>query len=123
MEKNYIKIENIDVWARVGILKQEQRLGQLFSLDVFLYADFDNCLDQDDINQTIDYVEVIELIRSHSKKFKCLTIEKYSVVLINLLKRSFDIDGIKIVIKKCKPPIIGFNGSVSITRVYEKGIN
>ena len=123
MEKDYIKIENIDVWARVGVLKQEQRLGQLFSLDVFLYADFDNCVDQDDINQTIDYVEVIELIRSHSKKFKCLTIEKYSVVLINLLKRSFDIDGIKIVIKKCNPPIIGFNGSVSITRVYEKGIN
>ena len=123
MEKNYIKIENIDIWARVGILKQEQRLGQPFSMDVFLYADFDNCVDRDDINQTIDYVEVIELIRSHSRKFKCLTIEKYSAVLINLLKRSFDIDGIKIVIKKCNPPIIGFNGSVSITRVYEKGIN
>ena len=64
MEKNYIKIENIDIWARVGVLKQERFFGQLFSLDIYFWADFDTCVEQDDINQTIDYSEIISIIRT-----------------------------------------------------------
>ena len=120
MEKNYIKIENIDIWARVGVLKDEQLLGQLFSLDVYLWADFETCLDQDDVNQSIDYVKVIDVIRAHAQGFSCSTIEKYSSVLINLLKEKFNPNGIKIILKKCNPPILGFNGNVSIIRDYKR---
>ena len=42
MEKNYINIENIDIRARVGVLKEERYLGQFFSLDVYFWADFEN---------------------------------------------------------------------------------
>ena len=36
---NFLKIENIKLWARVGVLDEERELGQLFSLDIFLWTD------------------------------------------------------------------------------------
>ena len=39
--ETYLKIKDIKLWARVGVLEQERDLGQLFSLDVFLWSDFE----------------------------------------------------------------------------------
>ena len=37
MKKNFLKIEKIELWTRVGVLEQERKLGQLFNLDILLY--------------------------------------------------------------------------------------
>ena len=42
--ETYLKIKDIKLWARVGVLEEERELGQLFSLDLFLWADFQNLL-------------------------------------------------------------------------------
>ena len=47
--ETYLKIKDIKLWARVGVLEEERQLGQLFSLDVFLWANFENCTQNDDI--------------------------------------------------------------------------
>jgi len=33
--ETFLKIENIKLWARVGVLDEERELGQLFILDIF----------------------------------------------------------------------------------------
>ena len=38
--ETFLKIENIKLWARVGVLDEERELGQLFTLDIFLWTDF-----------------------------------------------------------------------------------
>jgi len=35
MMETFLKIENIKLWARVGVLDEERDLGQLFILDIF----------------------------------------------------------------------------------------
>ena len=52
--ETFLKIENIKLWARVGVLDEERQLGQLFSLDIFLWKDFENCTSNDDIKKTVD---------------------------------------------------------------------
>ena len=120
MKKNFLKIEKIELWARVGVLEQERKLGQLFNLDIFLWSDFDECSKNDDIKSTLDYSLIIREVKSHSKNFSCFTIEKYSEEIINLIKRMFNPDRIKIILTKCKPPIDGFKGKVSIVKFFEK---
>ncbi len=39
--ETFLKIENIKLWARVGVLDEERELGQLFILDIFLWTDFE----------------------------------------------------------------------------------
>ena len=116
----YLKIENIKLWARVGVLKKEREFGQLFSLDIFLWIDFEKCILNDDIESTIDYSKLIEEIKNYSKKNSCLTIEKYSNEILEIIINKFSPNKIKIVLTKCNPPIKGFDGTVSIVKIFER---
>ena len=117
--ETFLKIENIKLWARVGVLEEERELGQLFNLDVFLWTDFENCTQNDDIKQTVDYSKLIEILKFQSKKINCFTIEKYSNEILKVIGEEFQINRIKIILTKCKPPITGFDGKVSLVRVLE----
>ena len=117
--ETYLKIKDIKLWARVGVLEQERDLGQLFSLDVFLWADFKNCTQNDDIKSTVDYSKLVEILKYQTKKICCFTIEKYSNEILKIIDEEFQLSRIKIILTKCKPPITGFDGEVSIVRVFE----
>ena len=54
-----------------------------------------------------------------SKKICCFTIEKYSNEILKIIDEEFQLSRIKIILTKCKPPITGFDGEVSIVRVFE----
>ena len=117
--ETFLKIENIKLWARVGVLDKERELGQLFSLDIFLWTDFEKCTANDDIRKTVDYSKLVEILKDQSKKIYCLTIEKYSYAILEIIDQEFKLSKIKIILTKCNPPIIGFDGKVSIVRILE----
>ena len=115
--ETFLKIENIKLWARVGVLDEERELGQLFSLDIFLWTDFEKCTADDDIKKTVDYSKLVQILKYQSKKIYCFTIEKYSNSILEIIDQEFKLSKIKIILTKCNPPIIGFDGKVSIVRV------
>ena len=117
--ETFLKIENIKLWARVGVLDEERKLGQLFSLDIFLWSDFEMCTANDDIEKTIDYSKLVEILKDQSNKIYCFTIEKYSNAILEIIDKEFTLSKIKIILTKCNPPITGFNGKVSIVRIHE----
>ena len=117
--ETFLKIENIKLWARVGVLDEERKLGQLFSLDIFLWTDFENCTVNDDIKKTVDYSKLVQILKDQSKKIYCFTIEKYSNAILEIIDKEFKLSKVKIILTKCNPPIIGFDGKVSIVRILE----
>ena len=117
--ETFLKIENIKLWARVGVLDEERKLGQLFSLDIFLWTNFEECTTNDDIKRTVDYSKLIEILKNQSKKIYCFTIEKYSNEILGIIDKEFKLTKIKIILTKCNPPITGFDGKVSIVRILE----
>ena len=118
--ETFLKIENIKLWARVGVLDEERELGQHFILDIFLWTDFEKCTVNDDIEKTIDYSKLVQTLKDQSKKIYCLTIEKYSNEILESIDKEFKLSKIKIILTKCNPPITGFDGKVSIVRILEK---
>jgi len=117
--ETFLKIEDIKLWARVGVLDEERELGQLFSLDIFLWTDFEKCTSNDDIKKTVDYSKLVEILKDQSKKIYCFTIEKYSNAILEIIDHEFKLSKIKIILTKCNPPITGFDGKVSIVRILE----
>ena len=117
--ETFLKIENIKLWARVGVLHEERELGQLFILDIFLWTDFDKCTVNDDIKKTIDYSKLVRILKDQSKKIYCFTIEKYSNKILEIINQEFKLSKVKIILTKCNPPIIGFDWKVSIVRILE----
>ena len=117
--ETYLRINDIKLWARVGVLEEERKSGQLFNLDVYLWTDFENSTINDDIEKTVDYSKLVEILKYQSRKIYCFTIEKYSNEIIKIIDKEFQLYRIKIILTKCKPPIVGFDGQVSIVRVLE----
>ena len=117
--ETFLKIENIKLWARVGVLDKERELGQLFILDIFLWTDFEKCTVNDDIKKTVDYSKLVQILKDQSKKIYFYTIEKYSNAILEIIDQEFKISKIKIILTKCNPPITGFDGKVSIVRILE----
>ena len=117
--ETFLKIENIKLWARVGVLDEERELGQLFILDIFLWTDFEKCTVNDDIKQTVDYSKLVQILKDQSKKIYCFTIEKYSNAILEIIDQEFKLSKVKIILTKCNPPITGFDGKVSIVRILE----
>jgi len=117
--ETFLKIEDIKLWSRVGLLDQERELGQFFSLDVVLWTDFEDCTENDDIQKTVDYSKLVKILKDHSKKVYCLTIEKYSNEILKIINKEFKLRRIEITLTKCSPPITGFDGKVSISRFLE----
>ena len=117
--ETFLKIENIELWARVGVLDEERELGQLFILDVFLWTDFEKCTENDDMEKTIDYSKLVQILKDQSKKIYCFTIEKYSNEILKIIDQEFKLSKVKIILTKCNPPITGFDGKVSIVRILE----
>jgi len=75
--------------------------------------------DDDDIKKTVDYSQLVEILKDQSKKIYCFTIEKYSNAILEIIDQEFKLSKIKIILTKCNPPIIGFDGKVSIVRILE----
>ena len=90
-----------------------------FILDIFLWTDFEKCTVDDDIEKTIDYSKLVQILKDQSKKIYCFTIEKYSNAILELIDQEFKLSKIKIILTKCNPPITGFDGKVSIVRILE----
>ena len=118
--ETFLKIENIKLWARVGVLDEERKLGQLFSVDIFLWTDFEMSTVNDDIKKTVDYSKLVQILKDQSNRIYCLTIEKYSNAILEIINQEFKLSKVKIILTKCNPPIKGFDGKVSIVRILEK---
>ena len=88
--ETFLKIENIKLWARVGVLDEERELGQLFSLDILLWTDFEKCTSNDDVTKTVYYSKLVEILKSQSKKIYCFTIEKYSNAILEIIKDPYE---------------------------------
>ena len=118
--ETFLKIENIKLWAKVGVLEEERKLGQFFILDILLWTDFEKCTENDDIKETVDYSKLVKIIKDQSRKIYCFTIEKYSSAILEIIDQEFKLSKIKIILTKCNPPITGFDGKVSIVRILDK---
>jgi len=84
-----------------------------------LWTDFEKCTLNDDIKKTVDYSKLVQILKDQSKKIYCYTIERYSNAILEIIDQEFKISKIKIILTKCYPPIIGFDGKVSIVRILE----
>ena len=111
-----IHIQDINLWAHVGVLESERINGQSFILDISFWLDLDESSKLDQLDKTLDYSQVVIAVQKLSYEIKCQTIEYFSDQILNLIESLSGPIPMKIVLKKCSPPIHGFTGSVLIEK-------
>tara|TARA_Y100001968_G_C18947238_1_gene521496 strand:- start:170 stop:571 length:402 start_codon:yes stop_codon:yes gene_type:complete len=112
-----IRVKDVNLWAHVGVLEHERLLGQYFLADFMFWLDLDKVGKDDDLSSTIDYSMAIKGVQKLSFQVNCFTIEKFSDYILDFLEELYGPIPMKLLLRKCNPPVPGFRGTVEIERI------
>ena len=114
-----IAIEDMQFYAFHGYYKEEQTLGQLYSVDVYLHTDFKAAANSDDLRKTVNYETVYEIVSKRMKE-KTHLLETIAEAVARDLKSSFsELGKIRVRINKPSPPLGGHVGRTFVEVEYE----
>ncbi|MDD2437722.1 MAG: dihydroneopterin aldolase [Massilibacteroides sp.] len=109
-----IELKNIRLKAYHGVFEQERKLGNLYSLDVFLGAPLEKAVLSDDLNDTVNYADVYAIVKAEMDIPSDLLEHVAGRILVALKKNFPQLTSIELKISKLNPPIKGEIGSASV---------
>ncbi|OGU54137.1 MAG: dihydroneopterin aldolase [Ignavibacteria bacterium RBG_13_36_8] len=122
MSINIIRIKNASFYAYHGAFEEEQNMGGKFEADVDIYTDFDEAVKDDDLNKTVNYLNVYKFINKivHEKKY--YLIETLASVIADKLLKSFPkIHKVCVRVRKNNVPAGGVIDYVEAEVIKENG--
>ena len=109
-----ISIEGIRVYAFHGHLKEEAILGGHFIVSVWLEIDTSDVVKTDNLNDTVDYVKIIEIVeKKMSVRADMIEVPAQKIVDEILLLEK--VKKVKVEIEKNEPPINSVFDKISVT--------
>ena len=111
-----IHVSGLRLWAHVGVLEHERALGQWFELEFWLGGDLSRAAAADDLEASFDYAIAIEALRRLSRVLVCRTLEHFSERILTSLEELYGPIPMRLELRKCRAPIPGFDGMVSVCR-------
>lgn len=112
-----IHVKGLRLWAHVGVLEQERRDGQWFSLDISLWTDLSAAAADDDLASSLDYSLAIRSLQALAREIRCLTIEHFSDRVLDCLEQLYGPVPVRLTLSKCAAPVSGFDGVVAVERI------
>jgi dihydroneopterin aldolase len=110
-----ITIKGLQIYAYHGVHEVEQIVGQWYEINLILSVDFKKAEDNDDLQGTIDYSIVNEIVLSEMK-IKSKLIEHVGGRIKSKIQSIFpSITSGEVSITKLNPPVKGSLYSVAIT--------
>ena len=115
-----INIEGLVVYANHGVLPEENRLGQKFIISAKLFGNLNDAKTKDDVNKTVNYAKVCELLEKVTVEKSYNLIEALANNLARKVLEEYELlDKVEITVKKPSAPIRQALDMVSVT-VSEK---
>ena len=115
-EGDRILVRDLRVWAHVGVLEEERRLGQWFAISFAIAADLSATARSDDLEGGYDYGLAIAALQRLARGLRCRTLEHSADRLLDALEALHGPVGLALEIRKCQVPVAGFSGSVAVRR-------
>ncbi len=103
---NIIRIVDLEVFAKHGVLDEEQRIGQKFLFSADIFTDIQKAALFDDIKLSTDYADVCRRIVDYNTENTFRLIETAAVKTCEMLLCDFPlIEGVRLEIKKPWAPV------------------
>lgn len=99
-----ISIDNLRLYARHGVIEQEQIVGGEYSLSLRMHCDISRAMLTDDVNDTVDYGKVSQIAVEEMKQSSLLLENAIYRLASRLLKEFRQIDSIDVRLTKLTPP-------------------
>lgn len=109
-----IAVEGIKIYAYHGCLIEESKIGGNYQVDISMETDFSEAAQTDDLNKTIDYVIVYEIVKAQMA-IRSNLIEQVAQRIVNELKKNFStLKKVEVKVVKLNPPMNGDVEKVSV---------
>lgn len=110
-----ISLNDLRFYAYHGVMEEERKNGNEFIVSLSIYIPFDEGLREDNIESTISYSDLYEIV-SEEMKIPHNLLEKVALSIKERVTHKFpEILKGNIKIEKVRPPIPGMLGTASIT--------
>lgn len=109
-----ISVEGIRVFAYHGHLPEEAILGGHFIVNVWVTADTSEVETSDDLNETVDYVRIIEIVKDQME-IRADMIEVPAKRIVDAILSLNRVQKAKVEVEKIQPPIDATFDKISVT--------
>ena len=106
-----IFIEELEVYGHHGVGREEKVLGQRLLYDVRLTIDECKAAKTDDVRDTVDYTEVLDLIVEVATVNSFSLLERLAQATAEAILRKFPLDEVWVQVTKPHPPVACARGS------------
>ena len=113
-----ITVEGIRVFAYHGHLPEEKKLGGHFIVNVWVTADTSEVEKTDDLNDTVDYVKIIYIVKEQMA-IRADMIEVPTKRIVDAILSLNKVQKVKVELEKIQPPIDATFDKISVTATGE----
>ena len=114
-----ITVEGIRVFAYHGHLPEEAKLGGHFIVNIWVTADTTKVEKLDDLNDTVDYVKIIEIVKQQMA-IRSDMIEHPARRIVDAILPLQKVQKVKVEVQKITPPIDATFDKISVTIKAER---
>lgn len=115
IEAMKITLHEMRFYAYHGVFAQEQRVGNHFIVELTFWADIAESLHRDELEETISYADVYEVIKAEMAIPSCLLEHVVGRISERLFATFPRIQRIALTLSKCNPPFPGEVHSAAVT--------
>ena len=109
-----IQVTGIRCYGYTGYLPEEQVLGQWFEVDLTLWLDLTPAGQSDDIADTLDYRQAIEIVKQLVKTSKVALVEKLASAIASAMLGLERVQQVRVLLSKPAAPIPDFGGKITV---------
>ena len=109
-----ITVEGIRVFAHHGHLPEEAILGGHFIVNVWVEADTTEVEKTDDLNDTVDYVKIIDIVKEQMA-IRSNMIEHPAKRIVDAILPLNKVQKVTVEVEKIQPPIDAAFDKISVT--------
>ena len=113
-----ITVEGIRIFAYHGHLPEEAVLGGHFIVNVWLTTDTSQVEKTDDLNDTVDYVKIIEIVKEQMA-IQAKMIEVPARKIVDAILSLDKVKKVKVEVEKVLPPVDASFSKISVTTEAE----
>ena len=105
MHKDKIIIKGLHCSVRLGVKKEEQEVKRNCELDFWVYFDLTAAGRSDDLDLTVNYSKIIDIVQELSQTVQYKLLESFAFRLFEEIFRNTTARRVHIRVKKMNPPI------------------
>lgn len=111
-----ITLKGMEFYGRHGVMKEEQILGQKFTVDITMCMSLNQAGAGDDLGKTVNYAEVYSLCRHIMEGTPVCLIERLAWLINEKIMKGYpEISSISTTVHKPGAPVGGIFQDVSVT--------